>query len=183
MSFTQVLYIQNIRKISKKFEMAPIGYSGPWRKLICEKSQKLKISCQISYKSESYPFAQLWTVNAKIKFNTSPSPCLRAVPYVLYQAQQRPWWRTKEAFCQTKCIEIVQITACDQLLENGARGRISTNGGGVLNRKEKYLVSDLFKQGVHVQLKFCAGQYTAKNIENRNSNRQIGFALFIVRCT
>jgi hypothetical protein len=57
-----------------------------------------------------------------------------------------------------------EITACDQLLENGVRGSISTNSG-VLNRKEKYLVSDLFKQDVHVQLKFCPGQSAAKSIE------------------
>jgi hypothetical protein len=50
------------------------------------------------------------------------------------------------------------------LLENGARGSISTKGG-VMNRKEKYLVSDLFKQDVHVQLKFFGGQTAAKNIE------------------
>ncbi len=62
----------------------------------------------------------------------------------------------------------MEIIACDQLLKNGARESISTiTNGGVLNRKEKYLVSDLFKQDVHVQLKFCAGQSAAKNIYRR----------------
>jgi hypothetical protein len=30
--------------------MAPIGYSGPWGKRICEKNQELKISCQTPFK-------------------------------------------------------------------------------------------------------------------------------------
>jgi hypothetical protein len=40
------IYIHIYSRIVVKIKMAPFGYSRPWGGLICEKKQKLKISCQ-----------------------------------------------------------------------------------------------------------------------------------------
>ncbi len=46
------LYSNIFANFFYKFEMATVGYSGSWRKLICENNQKLKISCQTSFKEQ-----------------------------------------------------------------------------------------------------------------------------------
>ncbi len=50
-SLTPVINLCNrVKSRIWKFEVAPIGYPGPWGKLFCEKNQKLKISCQTPFK-------------------------------------------------------------------------------------------------------------------------------------
>jgi hypothetical protein len=44
--------------------MAPIGYSGPWAKLIYKQNQKLKISCHTPFNNFTYgDLCPSWKLN------------------------------------------------------------------------------------------------------------------------
>jgi hypothetical protein len=48
-SYTSSSFVSSIHSFVHKFEMASIEYLGLWRKPVCERIKKLKISCQTSF--------------------------------------------------------------------------------------------------------------------------------------
>ncbi len=51
---TGTLYIRIYSRIDIKFEMAPIDYSGPWGKLICEKEPEAENLVSDSFKTTPF---------------------------------------------------------------------------------------------------------------------------------